>query len=549
MIQAVRKLFVIIFFYNLLSMASAQVSFCAVGDILLDRNVRLEIEKNGIHYPFEKTKEFISQHDIAFFNLECPLADSTDGFPINKKHSFRGDTSYIKAIKEAGFTIASVANNHTIDYGKNALLQTIENLQQNEIFAVGGGKNQKAAFAPLLFEIKGESFAVFAVLEFLLEGTTFTENTAYPAFAQINRLCDSIEKYQDKVDHILVSFHWGVENAKIPHSRQKEYAHKVIDAGADLVIGHHPHILQGIEVYKEKIILYSLGNFIFDNTGKLHNQSAIFSCVFQDGQLKNPQLIPVKIINTRPEIADEKTQNNIFSYLDTLSSAFKTSLLKEKNSIKIPQSTQKPIKELQLNGFSFYCYSQEICCYTPENQRIMHSFPDSNYYFIDADIFFQQDVFYLYSILQEKEEKSRIAVFPFSLTSNSFLLPSIDVHDDLFPKKIALCDLDKDSNPELIVMANKTTRYFQEKENRIFVYNVDKAYFYPKWLGSRIGHSILDFSVDKQNKRLILLQKSPQDNRLTVQSYKWNGFGFDYDAFLYYFEDGDRYNNPFFPFE
>ena len=94
MTQAVRKLFVIIFFYNLLSMASAQVSFCAVGDILLDRNVRLEIEKNGIHYPFEKTKEFISQHDIAFFNLECPLADSTDGFPINKKYSFRGIRIY-----------------------------------------------------------------------------------------------------------------------------------------------------------------------------------------------------------------------------------------------------------------------------------------------------------------------------------------------------------------------------------------------------------------------------------------------------------------------
>ncbi len=548
MTQAVRKLFAIVFFHGLLSMASGQVSFCAVGDVLLDRKVKLKIEKNGVHYPFEKTKDFVSQHDIAFFNLECPLADSTGGFPINKKYSFRADTANIKAIKEAGFTIASVANNHTIDYGKNAFLQTIENLQNNEIFAVGGGKNQAAAFAPLLFEVKGESFAVFAVLEFLLEGTTFTENTAYPAFAQINRLCDSIEKYQDNVDHILVSFHWGDENAQKPHARQKEFAHKVIDSGADLVIGHHPHILQGIEVYKEKIILYSLGNFVFDNSGKLQNQSLIFSCVFQNGQLKNPQLIPVKINNTRPEMADEKTQNEIFSYLDTLSSAFNTRLLLEKNIIKIQQHTKKPIKELQLKGFSFYCYSQEICCYTPENQQIMYSFPDSNYYFIDADIFFQQGVFYLYSILQEQEEKSRIAVFPFSPISNSFLLPSIDVHNDLYPKKLALCDLDNDSNPELIVMANKTTRYFQEKENRIFVYNVDKDYFYPKWLGSRIGNTILDFSVDKQNKRLILLQKLPQENRLKVQSYKWNGFGFDFDAFLFYIEDKDKNNNPFFSF-
>ena len=290
MIQ-VAKYCCLIFLISLLTFKlSAQVSFCAVGDILLDRDVRKVIEQNGVNYPFENISTLINENDLAFFNMECPLVKPSDGYPINKKYSFRAEPEYITGLKYAGFNIASVANNHTIDYGKSGFLKTIENLNKDSIYTIGGGTNQDEAFAPLLIKKDGETFAIFGVLEFLLEGTVFNENQPYPAFGQIDKLCKIIRELNSDIDNIIVSVHWGQENALIPTSKQIEYAHKIVDAGADLVLGHHPHVLQSIETYKDKLILYSLGNFIFDNTGKLQKESVIFRCQFKNKQLINTYL-------------------------------------------------------------------------------------------------------------------------------------------------------------------------------------------------------------------------------------------------------------------
>jgi poly-gamma-glutamate synthesis protein (capsule biosynthesis protein) len=513
---------------------SAQVSFCAVGDVLLDRDVRKVIEKNGINYPFENIATLINENDLAFFNMECPLVKPSDGYPINKKYSFRAEPEYITGLKYAGFNIASVANNHTIDYGKSGFLKTIENLNKDSIYTIGGGTNQDEAFAPLLIKKDGETFAIFGVLEFLLEGTVFNENQPYPAFGQIDKLCKIIRELNSDIDNIIVSVHWGQENALIPTSKQIEYAHKIVDAGADLVLGHHPHVLQSIETYKDKLILYSLGNFIFDNTGKLQKESVIFRCQFKNKQLIKPELIPIYINNCKPEIASKQTSSDILEHLNKISKPFNTSLTLTDNIIKINYNQDKPIKELSAYNRSFYLFKNRITTYDSYNKKIQYFLPDTNFILIDADLLTKDNYFYIYSIVKSKtDNKSRIAVFPFSIEKNEFLKPSLDSHEDFNPWKIRLFDVDKDEIPEIIVGVNKSTRYYENEENRIFVFNTDKDYFFPKWLGSKLGNPIIDFKICQNTNRLVILEKSEVKNTNMVVTYKWNGFGFDNDKILF----------------
>ncbi len=533
MIQVVKRfcLIVLVGFstYNIF----AQVSFCAVGDILLDRDVKKVIEKNGIEFPFKNIASIISKNDLAFFNMECPLANEGDGYSINKRYSFRAEPEYINGLKYAGFNIASVANNHTIDFGKSGLLKTIEILNTDSIYTIGGGKNQDEAFKPLLIERNGETFAFFGMLEFLLEGTTFNENQPYPAYGQIDRLCKEIRLINSNIDNIIVSFHWGQESAVIPTARQIEYAHKIVDAGADLVIGHHPHVLQSIETYKGKLILYSLGNFVFDNTAKLQKESVIFNCQFNKGQIIKPELIPVYIDNCQPSIASKEIRDDILEHLNKVSNQFKTTLTLNENSLRINYDFEKPIKELNILNRCFYLFDHKIVTYDSFNEKIQYSLPDTNFVLVDADLLAKDNCVYIYSIVQNKtNNKSRIAIFPFSIENNEFLKPSLDSHEDFYPWKIKVFDVDNDDKPEIIVGVNKSTRYYDNKENRLFVFNVDNDYFYPKWLGSKIGNPIVDFKVCKATNRLVVVEKSEVKNTNMVVSYKWNGFGFDNDKIL-----------------
>lgn len=532
MIQVVRFLF-IVFFLNIISIVtSAQVSFCAVGDVLMDRGVRKIIEQNDVFYPFEKVKDFISSKDIAFYNNECPFAEISDGFAINKQFSFRAEPSYISALKYAGFDIASVANNHTIDYGKSGFLKTIELLHQNSIFTIGGAENQQKSFEPLLMVKNGITFAFFADLEFLLEGTTFNQNEPYPAFAQIDRLCNQIEKYNSIVDFVIVSFHWGRENVVIPTSKQTEYAHKAIDAGADLIIGHHPHVLQSIEIYRNKIILYSLGNFVFDNSQELEKKSAIFQCIFDDGKILNPELILISIKNNRPQIANNTEAKEIFEHLKKISEGFNTNLNFINNVVKINYLYTKSIKEFKVENMNFVISETNISVYNDKIFEYSYKIPDSNYIFKDACFFNNSDIVYIYSIItNKKNQKSQIAVFPFSLDKLEFLKPSIDMHDYFNPWKISILDVDSDNNPEIILGVNKSTRYFKDIQNRIFVFNRQDDYIYPKWLGSKIGNEIVDFKIDEN--KLIILQKSLKDRTNEAYECKWTGFGFDLGNFLF----------------
>lgn len=521
MIQVVR-LFIILL--SSISISHGQVTFCAVGDILLDRGIKIITTEYGKEYPFECIRNTIHQHDLAMFNLESPLSTEEDCFPLRKKHTFRGDPKYAEILKNSGFNIASIANNHTIDCGKTALLETMEYLKQVNIIPSGAGENQEYAQQPSIIVKNGQVVAVFSFLEFLLESTTYHISQPYPAYSDIYRLCDNIKKVKRYVDNVIISFHWGKENSIKPTSRQIEYAHKLIDAGADLIIGHHPHVLQTVEKYKSKYIFYSLGNFIFDQKKPIQNESIILSCKLRNGNISEIVLHPIEIVNSQPKIADWSVSKRIYKSIKN--NLVKISSLKMKKSLVcIENKNSKAFKSITLGNTSFAIYTDSIVAIRESEKQKSMLLPIRGTNILDAVGFSKNDTIYIYSIIHNIfTKKSTIALFSYVNKTNVFLTPSLDTHQDFFPWKIIIADVDNDGQYELLVGVYKKTKYFQEIEKRLFVYNLQGRYFYPKWFGSKINHKIQDFEVDNVNNDLIILHNN--DKRKPLIRYKWNGFGF-----------------------
>lgn len=276
------------------------VTFLAAGDVMLDRGVKARMKKSGDRYPFRDVSVFIKKHDLAFCNFEGPI--SKNGKKKPKKFAFRFDPSLSKGLKASGFNMFSLANNHTLDYGGRALRDTLDFMEENGYFYAGAGRDQKSAGEIKYREINGIKFAFISNLDMFLSSEDKDAPQAFER-CKIGEMADKIKEADNNADYVLVSFHWGAEYKNYPGKRQKEYARACVDAGADLVIGHHPHVMQGIETYKGKTILYSLGNFIFDQTKLATNEAMVFSCTFTRQGIQDKRLLPLKIIRGRPKIA------------------------------------------------------------------------------------------------------------------------------------------------------------------------------------------------------------------------------------------------------
>jgi len=256
------------------------ITLIFVGDIMLDRGVEWAIQKYGQgdwKFPFLKISSDLRGADILFGNLEGPISDK--GVRVGSIYSFRNDPKAIEGLEFAGFDILSVANNHIFDYGRAAMEDTFKRLKEVEVDCLGGGFNEKEAYSPRIKEIKGMKIAFLAYTNL---GTPYwSAKGERSGIAWLNKenLEKGIKKAKENADLVIVSMHFGEEYQSKSNLEQKYFAHLAIDSGADLVIGHHPHVVQEvdeqssssrfanarvIEKYKEKYIAYSLGNFIFD---------------------------------------------------------------------------------------------------------------------------------------------------------------------------------------------------------------------------------------------------------------------------------------------
>lgn len=255
-----RIAFVLLSMFSALAQAET-VRLLFVGDVMLDDGPGRVVAAGGD--PLAPFAPLLADADYRIANLECPLATTGKAIPT-KIYTFRADPRAVRVLK-GRFDAVSVANNHSGDYGRAAFLETLSVLDGAGIRHFGGGRNLVEAHAPLWIEKKGLRIAVLGYDEFLPRA--FEAGADYPgiAWSEDSHVISDIRAARAAGADIVIPFmHWGWEYEPGPNARQRQLAQAMIDAGADAVVGGHPHVTQGAEVYRGKPIIYSLGNFVFD---------------------------------------------------------------------------------------------------------------------------------------------------------------------------------------------------------------------------------------------------------------------------------------------
>lgn len=255
-----------------------------VGDMMLTRGVKASVDKNfGGDYSklFENLSE-LKDADILFGNLEGDVSDK--GNNVGSLYSFRMDPVVLPVLKDAGFDIFSFANNHIGDWNMSAFKDTLSRLAEVNILKTGAGVNKEEAESPVIIEKNGIKFGFVGFSDVGPDWMQAKISTPGILLASDPKLPDIIKNAKLKCDVLIVSFHFGEEYKLIHNKRQETLAKTAIDNGADMIIGHHPHVIEDVGVYKEKPIVYSLGNFIFDQYfSKDTMQGMLFSATF-DGK-------------------------------------------------------------------------------------------------------------------------------------------------------------------------------------------------------------------------------------------------------------------------
>ncbi|MEK7482385.1 MAG: CapA family protein [Patescibacteria group bacterium] len=297
---------------------SEEVSLVAVGDISFSRGVEQIVEKqNDINYPFLKIGGYLKTADLVFGNLETPI---TPGRKIlNLEMVFRSNPGTEQALKSAGFSIVSLANNHTPNFGEQGLKDTFKYLNEADIKYAGAGKDEQEAYQPVYIEAKGIKFAFLAYNDAGTVPAAYEANSsrAGTAFMRLEKMAEAIKEAKQNADIVIVSMHAGTEYAAEPNDQQINFARAAIDEGADLVIGHHPHVVQTMEKYKGKFIFYSLGNFVFDQMWSPETKQGLMAKIyFSKNGVNKISLLPVVIENySQPRPANNSETEKILSRL------------------------------------------------------------------------------------------------------------------------------------------------------------------------------------------------------------------------------------------
>lgn len=260
------------------------VTLAAVGDIMLARSVADWITEESPDGPFEHVRDLLLTADLTAGNLETAISDR--GRPEPKSYTFRAPPLAARGLALAGFDVVALANNHTLDYGTEALFDTVEVLDEAAVANVGAGSNDAEAYAHVVVEREGVRVAFLSYAEVPNEAgysmTRWTATAGTPGIAWVDdeRVAAGVARARAEADLVAVFFHFGNEGWSSPSARQRQVARAAIDAGANLVLGTHPHVLQEVEEYGGGLIAYSLGNFVFDGFEGIANQTGILFVTF-----------------------------------------------------------------------------------------------------------------------------------------------------------------------------------------------------------------------------------------------------------------------------
>lgn len=294
-----------------------EITILAVGDIMLSRNVGATMIKHkDYHYPFLKLQALISVADLAFGNLESPIES---GAPVKTgSFSFRADPETAEGLRWAGFDVLSLANNHILNQGPDGLMKTFGYLNTHGIDYCGAGSDARQIFAKTAIrEVKGRKI-MFLCYAYGPDNYAAGEDAAGMAMMDEKQLAIDLQKAKEKADFIIISMHDGVEYKHKSAAHQQAFARQAIDNGADLVIGHHPHVVQEVEQYKGKYIFYSLGNFVFDQMwSEATRQGLAVKITLSKDEVKKVEYFPVMIEDySQPRLAEGKEAEEIMRFVE-----------------------------------------------------------------------------------------------------------------------------------------------------------------------------------------------------------------------------------------
>ncbi|MFC1713854.1 CapA family protein [Candidatus Poribacteria bacterium] len=282
---------------------SQEISVVAVGDMMFGSDVSKIVDREGSLAPFAGVVQILKDADVTFGILEGGIG--TRGEPLqDKEHTFRSKPSAARGLANAGFDVVSLANPHIMDYGVEGFVDTIEFLSWYGVKYVGGGTNLAEAKKPLILTVNGMKVAFLAYYKGSEFDPAFAkEDKPGPAFPIYGELEREVAAAKEQSDFVIVSIHWGVQQRESEGSevtsRQKLYARKLIDSGADVVLGQWLHTLQGIEIYKGKPVVYSLGDFIYGTYAKKLPIGFILKFVFSKGKPIRTEITPLSTSDTR----------------------------------------------------------------------------------------------------------------------------------------------------------------------------------------------------------------------------------------------------------
>lgn len=297
------------------------------GDVMIGRLVNETIQQRGYSYPWGNTISLLKKPDITLINLETTLTTQTLAVP--KVFNFKASPSSVKTLQEANIDIVNLANNHVLDFGQKGLLETIDVLDSANIKHIGAGKNIQETQQPVILKKNTISigFIGYTDNEPTWLATATNPGTNYIKVGDSEKIKDSITKLRDTVDIIILSIHWGPNMREKPSQEFVHFAHEMIDMGIDIIHGHSAHIFQGVEIYKNKLILYDTGDFVDDYVVDPllpNDQSFFFEVTVDKDGPAHVQLTPVIIRDMQVNIAEGNTKTTIIKKMQQLSAQFGT---------------------------------------------------------------------------------------------------------------------------------------------------------------------------------------------------------------------------------
>lgn len=294
------------------SSASEEVILAAIGDLTLGQHVEEYLGERGargdpdpLGYPFARIASQLRAADIVLANLEGPF--TARGRRLPKRFNFRASPRMVEVLGRAGITVVTLANNHTMDFGPAGLRDTLAALEGAGIASVGAGMDARAARAGTVLERNGIRVGILGYVHLgagSAEPGVMIATARRPGVAgDLHRLGrvlamldENVPRLRTQSDVVVVTFHWGVEGSHYPDEAQQALGRRAIERGAHLVVGHHPHVLQGIEVYRRGLIAYSLGNFVFGGNWNPRDKDSIILRVRLGREgVRDAQAIPVGI--------------------------------------------------------------------------------------------------------------------------------------------------------------------------------------------------------------------------------------------------------------